>query len=247
MSAPVSMLRLLSQFAIIIAVIFLSAGTLRWQMGWMVLGLYFLVLVSSVVVIRIDDEFIENRTRIDERTKGWDKLLAGILRVLSPAGLLMIAGLDHRLKWSPRIPMTVQLLALLLSAIGYVISIWAVSVNRLYSGFVRIEGDTVVQVGPYKYVRHPGYAGSILVHLSIPISLGSIWALMVGILSSMLIFVRTTLEDHALIEGLPGYSKYTERVRYKLFPRIWQLEAGVIRQGCVSRRPNYKHGLQMIH
>ena len=83
------------------------------------------------------------------------------------------------------------------------------------------RGHQVCQDGPYKIVRHPGYVGVILMALGIPIALGSLWGLIPGILTVVLIVYRTVMEDRTLQQELPGYKEYAQKVRYLLIPRIW--------------------------
>jgi protein-S-isoprenylcysteine O-methyltransferase Ste14 len=96
--------------------------------------------------------------------------------------------------------------------------------NSFFSTMVRIQADrghTVTQSGPYQYVRHPGYAGALLYTVLVPIVLGSWWTYIPALLTVILIFIRTRLEDQTLQTELPGYKEYAARVRYRLIPGIW--------------------------
>ena len=117
-----------------------------------------------------------------------------------------------------------QIAALVIAALAYAISPWAMRVNAYFSKIVRIQedrGHSVVSSGPYRIVRHPTYLGTILFELVTPIMLGSLWALIPGALTALLFIVRTALEDRTLREELPGYQAYAERVRYRLLPGVW--------------------------
>jgi len=83
------------------------------------------------------------------------------------------------------------------------------------------RGHTVATGGPYRYVRHPGYLGSILFQIATPLILGSLWALIPGVLAALLLVVRTALEDGTLQDELDGYNEYARRVRYRLLPGVW--------------------------
>ena len=101
---------------------------------------------------------------------------------------------------------------------------WTASVNTFLSGQVRIqeEGDHhTVTTGPYRFVRHPMYDGVILFVISIPLILGSAWALLLAGLIAVLFVIRTALEDKTLKKELSGYCEYAEKVRYRLLPGIW--------------------------
>ena len=96
--------------------------------------------------------------------------------------------------------------------------------NAYFSTAVRIQtdrGHTVCRTGPYRYVRHPGYLGFILQSIAVPILLGSLWALVPGIVAAALMVVRTALEDRTLQAELLGYQQYSREVRYRLIPGIW--------------------------
>lgn len=129
-----------------------------------------------------------------------------------------------RFGWSPDLTVASRLVALVVWVLGDVFSKWAAVSNRFYSRIVRIQkdrGHTVVTDGPYRYVRHPGYAGGLVAGLATPIVLGSLWALVaVGVLALLLV-IRTALEDKTLHEELLGYTEYAQQTRYRLMPGVW--------------------------
>jgi protein-S-isoprenylcysteine O-methyltransferase Ste14 len=135
------------------------------------------------------------------------------------------AGLDAgRFHWSPFFPIWLQFLALLAFIIGSAISSWAMAVNKFFSTIVRIQkerGHYVVTGGPYKLVRHPGYTGAIIVSISLPLLLGSVWALIPAIIGDIILIIRTVLEDNTLKKELQGYDEYAKRVPRRLIPGIW--------------------------
>jgi protein-S-isoprenylcysteine O-methyltransferase Ste14 len=151
-------------------------------------------------------------------------LIVIILNIWTPLGMLILAGLDVRFGWSPEIPLALQVTTLVLAVLGYLVSVWAAASNKFYGRFVRIQkerGHTVVTGGPYQYVRHPGYAGLIIFYFAAALALGSLWTLMLNGLASLLLVVRTALEDKTLLKELDGYREYAGRVRYRLLPGIW--------------------------
>lgn len=200
------------------------AGTLSWPMGWGFLIGYGVVIMISALVVPMDPELVEERTTMKEDVKQWDKYLAGIPSLLFPWALLIVAGLDHRFDWSAEIALGWQIAALVISLLAYLISVWASAVNKFYARFVRIQterGHHPITTGPYAIIRHPGYLGIGLFSLLIPIGLGSYWTLIPGGLMTLLLVVRTALEDKTLQEELEGYAEYAKQTRYRLLPGIW--------------------------
>jgi len=102
--------------------------------------------------------------------------------------------------------------------------VWAMGANAFFSPLVRIQterGHKVADTGPYKFIRHPGYIGAMIFSLGIPLMLGSWWAVIPGLVSMILYFIRTALEDKTLQDELPGYLDYTQCVKYRLIPGVW--------------------------
>jgi protein-S-isoprenylcysteine O-methyltransferase Ste14 len=115
-------------------------------------------------------------------------------------------------------------MALGVAILGLLVADWAVVSNKFFSGVVRIQkdrGHTVVTTGPYRYIRHPGYVGTILHHLATPVVLSSLWALIPAGLVICITIIRTAFEDQTLLEELDGYKAYAKRVRYRLLPNLW--------------------------
>jgi protein-S-isoprenylcysteine O-methyltransferase Ste14 len=136
----------------------------------------------------------------------------------------LVAGLDELLGWSPAFSLTVKIIALVLILAGFALSSYALIENRFFSGMVRIQTDRsqqVVSSGPYHWMRHPGYAGSLLVYLAIPFFLDTSWAFLPAVVFAIAVVIRTSLEDKTLQEELEGYREYTQRVRYRLLPGVW--------------------------
>jgi protein-S-isoprenylcysteine O-methyltransferase Ste14 len=137
---------------------------------------------------------------------------------------MLLAGLDHRFRWSAPTPLWAQAAGLLAVAAGGMLSNWAVAANRFFSAVVRVQrdrGHEVVDSGPYRYVRHPSYAGSITYMLGMTFVLGSRVALAAATVLSLVLAVRTALEDRTLQAELDGYADYARRVRYRLLPGVW--------------------------
>ena len=118
----------------------------------------------------------------------------------------------------------VKIAALVVMVVGYAFGTWALMENRFFSGVVRIQKDRghhVVSTGPYRIMRHPGYAGALWMYLATPIFMDSLWAFIPTILLVVVTVIRTSLEDRTLQEELPGYKEFTQKTRYRLLPGIW--------------------------
>ena len=208
-------------------ILFIAAGRLDWVWGWVYVGIVVsFTFVSRIIVIRTNPDLIAERAQFLERedVKGWDRLILFFLLLIGPLAMMIVAGLDERFGWSPRISVTLRVVALVVIVLGFAVSTWAMAVNRYFSAVVRIQkdrGQTVVTDGPYRFVRHPSYATGIVSSLMIPILLGSLWALIPCGLVAVVTVIRTALEDKTLLEELDGYKEYAQRVRYRLLPGVW--------------------------
>jgi len=218
-----SYIRLIVYILLVAAILFISAGRLDWIIAWVFLGIYILIILISLIFV--DPELIEERSHIGPGAKKWDLVLASLTVVFLFPLTFLIAGLDAgRFHWSPPFPVWVQLLALVIYVMGSAITSWAMVVNKFFSTVVRIQterGHYVVTSGPYRYVRHPGYTGAIIVSISIPLILGSLWAYIPALIGDCILVIRTVLEDNTLKKELEGYDEYATRVRHRLLPGIW--------------------------
>lgn len=207
--------------------LFLCAWDLRWWQGWAFSVLIFAVgLVSRGWAERRHPGILQERTKFDRAAdvKPWDKVLAPLMAVSVSFPLVIVAGLDHRFGWSPAFPLWLNILGLVLVTLGYALATWALAENRFFSGVVRIQADrghVVCDTGPYRFLRHPGYAGNILPLPGIVLALSSLWTIIPAAAALIIIVTRTALEDRTLQEELPGYRDYARRVRFRLLPGVY--------------------------
>ncbi|WP_089234932.1 methyltransferase family protein [Tropicimonas sediminicola] len=159
-----------------------------------------------------------------QNAKSWDKVLAPLLAVSISYPMVIVAGLDHRHSWSPDFLPWLNLFGFMLIALGYAFAAWAIEENRFFYSVVVIRidrGHVVCESGPYRIVRHPGYAGNIIALFGIVLALGSLWTLLPATVALVVSVLRTALEDRTLQEELPGYRDYALRVRYRLVPGLY--------------------------
>jgi protein-S-isoprenylcysteine O-methyltransferase Ste14 len=209
------------QFVLLIATMVITSGRPGWIWLWVYVGAGLLILVVNARVVPRD--LIRERGQPGGNVKSWDRRLTALASV---AGLaqFVVAGLDERFAWSQELSLAVHLVGLAGLVLGQLLFSWAMASNRFFSTAVRIQhdrGQTVAQAGPYRYVRHPGYAGFILSGACTALLLGSLWALVPAAISGVLLVVRTALEDRTLCAELEGYEAYARRVRYRLVPGVW--------------------------
>ncbi len=204
------------------AILFLGSGRPDWTLAWIYLASYTGLIATTRLVVR-DKELFAERAQVGKGAKSWDKGLSALFSLFGLA-MLVVAALDARFGWSPPASIALVAIGFVAFLLGFGASVWAMAANRFFSTFVRIQtdrGHAVATGGPYRFVRHPGYAGFILGSLGTPLLLGSVWALVPAALSSAVIVVRTVLEDRTLQAELPGYHDYALRVRDRLVPGLW--------------------------
>ena len=202
-----------------------------WDLGWWQAWIYSLLILAAGIGGRIWAEqrhpgLTAERQNIEniQNAKAWDKVLAPLMAVSISYPMVIVAGLDHRYNWSPEFPLWLSVIGFILIAFGYAFAAWAVVENRFFSSVVRIQterGHVVCDTGPYRFVRHPGYAGNILPLFGIVLALSSVWTLIPTAVALIIMVIRTVLEDRTLQEELPGYIDYAQRVSYRLIPGIY--------------------------
>lgn len=206
------------------ALLFGTAGRLDWLLGWLYLAIVTASLAMNYVhVRRSNPELIRHRMRLGKGTKTWDKLWAGLFAPVF-LSVYVVAGLDAgRYGWSD-VPGWLWPAGLALFLAGTVFFSWSMAVNPFFEKTVRIQkerGHRVIDAGPYRFVRHPGYVGFSGWIVSAPLLLGSWWAFVPCALALAGLVVRTALEDRTLRAELAGYEDYARRVRFRLIPGIW--------------------------
>lgn len=205
------------------AVLFLSAGSVRYWQAWVYLALFFGISGAVTLdLLRRDPELLERRMKggptAEQRPV---QRLAMLGASIGFVGLLLVPALDFRFRWSS-VSRGVEALGDLLLVVGLGLVARVYRENSFTAATVQVaEGQRVVSTGPYAIVRHPMYASSLLYLLGTPLALGSWWGLLA--LAFMLPFLiwRLVDEERLLARELPGYTDYQRRVRYRLVPFLW--------------------------
>lgn len=214
-----------SMLMMVLVLLFAAAGTLYWLWGW----LFWLLLASTVFgqyvfVARLNPALMAERSKVQAGSKRWDVVLTLFAAALLPLLSWLVAGLDARFGWTHDFPVWLNVLGAALFAGGYAFVIWAMASNPFFSATVRIQGErghAVASGGPYRFVRHPGYAGAIVFQIGSSLLLGSWPSLAISVIVAVLFIVRAALEDKTLHAELTGYADYAQRTRYRLLPEVW--------------------------
>ena len=202
-------------------------GDFSWWQAWVFSVLMFLASIGGhFLAEKRHPGIMVERAGMGKahNTKPWDKILGPLMAISLSFPLVIVAGLDHRYGWTPLFPTWLNVLGLVLIVLGYVFSVWALIENRFFSTSMYIQtdrGHSVCNSGPYRIVRHPGYAGIIFALPGIVLALGSLWTLIPVVIAIIIAVIRTELEDRTLQEELKGYKEYVQQVRYRLIPGIY--------------------------
>ena len=202
------------------ALIFLPAWSLHFARGWLLLGLLFgPMLIAGFVMLFKSPDFLKKRLDAKEKQATQKGVIAfsGLMFI----GGFVLCGLDHRFGWSS-VPMWLTIVAATLFLVGYGLYAEVMRENAYLSRTVELqEGQQLIDTGLYGIVRHPMYTATILMFLSLPLILGSLWALAVFAIYPVLMVLRIRNEEQVLSAGLAGYTDYQQRVPYRLFPWLW--------------------------
>lgn len=203
------------------AVLFVAAGTVRWPAAWAYLGVYALCAGAGMAwVARVNPAVVNERGKRPENMADFDRRFQRIVPLII-FGSLAIGGLDRRFAWSD-VPIALQVAGCALLALAVLLAAWVLATNAFAARVVRLqEAQSVVTAGPYRFVRHPMYAGTLLAWVAAALTLDSWWMLVPAALGIALFVWRTAREDTFLQDRLPGYPDYAKRTRYRLLPGIW--------------------------
>lgn len=200
--------------------IFLPANTLNYWNGWLLMSLLFIPMLCAGIVLMIKNpQLLEKRLNLNEKEKSQKQIVAcSGLMFLSG---LIAAGLNYRFNWIV-IPNIIVIISSCVFLLAYILYAEVLRENQFLSRTIEIqENQKVVDTGLYGIIRHPMYASTILLFLSIPLILGSIQAFLIFLIYPFLIVKRIKIEEELLERELDGYSDYKKKVKYKIIPFIW--------------------------
>lgn len=207
-------------FPLLGLIFFLPAGTLRYWQAWIYMAILLLPMCGELIYfLKNDPEVLERRMRTKEK-EPVQKAFVIITLIFFTAGFLL-PGFDRRFGWSS-VPAILVVIGDVMVFLGYVIFARVLFENRFLSRVVEVDsGQKVITTGPYAVIRHPMYAGVLVLYLSTPLALGSYWALIPFGIFALLFPMRILNEEKVLLRGLPEYAEYMKKTRYRLIPGIW--------------------------
>jgi len=210
-------------FAILLACLFIPAGTLSYWQAWVFLAVF---AVSSqalgIYFLRHDRRLVERRMKIGPvaEQRPAQKVISALF-MLGFVGFVMLPALDQRFGWSPVAPV-LSLLADAIIVLSFVLFFLVMKSNSYAASTIQVEeGQPVVSTGPYAYVRHPMYSGALLLLAAMPLALGSWLSVLLIVPFFPVLAWRILDEEDFLRKNLPGYAEYMRRVRYRLVPQVW--------------------------
>lgn len=202
------------------ALLFLPAGTFRFMNAWLLLGILFIpMFIAGIIMIFKNPALLAKRLNAKEKEREQNIVvkLSGLMFI---AGFV-VSGLGVRFNWF-RLPIWVSLVASGLFAFAYIIYAEVLRENTFLSRTIEVQdGQTVIDTGLYGIVRHPMYSATLILFLSMPLILGSVFSFIIFLAYPFIIVKRIKNEEMVLEKELAGYSDYKRRVKYRLIPFIW--------------------------
>ena len=202
------------------ALIFVPAGSLEYWNGWLFMGILFIpMFIAGIILMIKNPKLLKKRlnAKEDEREQKTVVILSGLMFLIG----FIVSGLNFRFNWI-KIPDIVIIISSVLFVIAYILYAEVLRENTYLSRTIEVqENQKVVDTGLYGIVRHPMYAVTILLFLTMPLILGSIISFVVFLAYPMIISKRIKNEEQVLEKDLKGYAEYKEKVKYKVIPFIW--------------------------
>lgn len=202
------------------ALIFIPAGTLGYPQGWLLMGILFIpMFLAGLVMMAKNPDLLRSRLNAKEKEREQSLVvkLSGLMFLVG----FVLAGLSFRFGWWI-LPRWVSILGAVLFLISYALYAEVLRENTWLSRTIEVqEGQQVVSTGLYGIVRHPMYAVTLVLFLSMPMVLGSVLAFIVFLAYPFIIMKRIRNEEEVLLRELPGYAEYRQKVKWRLVPFVW--------------------------
>ena len=215
-----ALIKYVSGVILVGSLLFLSAGTLKWENGWLFMALLFIpMFLAGIVMYLKAPDLLESRLNAKEKQSEQKEVIG--LSGLMFLATFITAGLNYRFHWLT-LPKTVTVLASILFLISYLLFAEVLKENSYLSRTIEVKEDQkVVDTGLYAIVRHPMYFATVFLFLSMPLILGSPISFVIMLGYIPIIVKRIRNEEEVLAKELKGYEEYRKKVRYRLIPFIW--------------------------
>jgi len=214
------LIRLVLAIIVLGLIFFLPAGSIKFWEAWVYMGILFIPMIFVLIyLLKKDPELLERRMKMKEKEEPQKVFIKLSLLVFFIA--FIIPGFDYRFEWS-KVLFIVIIMADLFIFIGYLLFFLVLKENTYASRIIEVEkGQKVISTGPYAIIRHPMYVALLMMYVLSPLALGSYWAVLAVLPLPVLVIFRIKSEEKILIDKLPGYREYTQKVKYRLIPYIW--------------------------
>lgn len=200
--------------------LFLPANTFKYWNAWLLIGLIFIpMFIAGIILMIKNPDLLRKRLNAKEKEvkQKFVVLFSGLMFILG----FIIAGLNFRYEWLI-LPNIIVIISSILFIIAYILYAEVLRENTYLSRTIEVqENQKVVDSGLYGIVRHPMYAVTILLFLTVPLILGSIYSFIIFLVYPFIIAKRIKNEEEVLENNLEGYKEYKEKVKYKIIPFIW--------------------------
>ena len=207
-------------FLIIGLLLFIPAGTLNYWNAWLFIGILFVpMFILGIILIIKSPDLLRKRLNSKEKESEQEVLVlfTGIMFICS----FIVSGLNYRFEWII-LPKWIVFMATIIFLLAYVLYAEVLRENMYLSRIIEIqENQKVIDTGLYGIIRHPMYSSTILLFLSIPLVLGSLFSFLIFLVYPLIIVKRIKNEENVLEQGLKGYLEYKKKVKYRLIPFIW--------------------------
>ena len=205
---------------IIALLLFISAGTLNYWNAWLFIGILFIPMFIVGIILMIKNPDLLRKRLNSKEKESKQKVLLIFGGVMFICGFV-VSGLNYRFEWII-LPKWIVFIATIIFLLAYVLYAEVLRENMYLSRIIEVqENQKVIDTGLYGIVRHPMYSSTILLFLSIPLVLGSLFSFLIFLLYPIIIVKRIKNEEQVLEQGLKGYLEYKKKVKYRLIPFIW--------------------------
>ena len=202
------------------ALLFIPANSFEYWNGWLLMGLLFIpMLIAGIILMIKNSELLRKRLNVKEKEneQKWVLLFSGLMFIIG----FIIAGLNYRYQWT-EMPKIVVIISSILLIIAYILYAEVLRENTYLSRTIEVQDNQkVIDTGLYGIIRHPMYAATILLFLTMPLILGSIQSFIIFLFYPVIIGKRIKNEEKVLEKDLKGYTEYKKKVKYKVIPFVW--------------------------